>query len=162
MWNWRDVHVIGFSDLVDLWVIKIKKPMILCARSTSRSNEQSTKRRSRSENVRKFCLSYNQNNKIVWLSSMADTCFGEIDEMRKGLWAFVSWRCFSGADWLARRTSTEKNAVKSQCRCISVVGFDSSRRHGVSGVCGRGALVWERQIHYHDPTAWSRDFGWWC
>ena len=22
-------HVIGFSDLVDLWVIKIKKPMIL-------------------------------------------------------------------------------------------------------------------------------------
>ena len=35
-------HVIGFSDLVDLWVIKIKKPMILCARSTSRSSEQST------------------------------------------------------------------------------------------------------------------------
>ena len=32
-------HVIGFSDPVDLWVIKIKKPMILCARSTSRSSE---------------------------------------------------------------------------------------------------------------------------
>ena len=31
-------HVIGFSDLVDLWVIKIKKPMILCARSTRRSH----------------------------------------------------------------------------------------------------------------------------
>ena len=28
-------HVIGFSDLVDLWVIKIQKPMILCRRSTS-------------------------------------------------------------------------------------------------------------------------------
>ena len=36
-------HLIGFSDLVDLWVIKIKKPMILCACSTSRSSEQSTK-----------------------------------------------------------------------------------------------------------------------
>ena len=42
-------HVTGFSDLVDLWVIKSKKPMILCARSTSRSREQSTKGRSRSE-----------------------------------------------------------------------------------------------------------------
>ena len=29
-------HVIGFSDLVDLWVIKIRTPMILCARCTSR------------------------------------------------------------------------------------------------------------------------------
>ena len=36
-------HVIGCSDFVDLWVIKIKKPMILCARSTSISREQSTK-----------------------------------------------------------------------------------------------------------------------
>ena len=35
--------VIGMSDPVDLWVIKIKRPMILCARSTSRSREQSTK-----------------------------------------------------------------------------------------------------------------------
>ena len=34
-------HVIGFSDLVDLWV----KPMILCVHSTSRSREQRTKRR---------------------------------------------------------------------------------------------------------------------
>ena len=47
--------------------------MILCARSTSRSREQSTKRRSRSENMWKVCLFYSQNNKIVWLSNMADT-----------------------------------------------------------------------------------------
>ena len=40
-------HVIGFSALVDLWVFKIKNYMILCARSTSKSSEQSTKRRSR-------------------------------------------------------------------------------------------------------------------
>ena len=33
--------VIRLSDLVDLWVIRIKKPMILWARSTSRSREQS-------------------------------------------------------------------------------------------------------------------------
>ena len=39
----RALHVIGFPSLVDLWVIKIKKPMILCACSTSRSREQSTK-----------------------------------------------------------------------------------------------------------------------
>ena len=37
------------SDLVDLWVTKIKKPMILCARGMSRSREQYRKRRSRSE-----------------------------------------------------------------------------------------------------------------
>ena len=34
------IYVIGFFDLIDFWVIKIKKPMILCARSTSRSREQ--------------------------------------------------------------------------------------------------------------------------
>ena len=40
--KWKDFlshvsHVIGFYALVDLWVIRIKRPMILCARSTSRS-----------------------------------------------------------------------------------------------------------------------------
>ena len=38
-------HVILFPDLIDLWVIYIKKPMILCGHSTSWSREQSTKRR---------------------------------------------------------------------------------------------------------------------
>ena len=35
-YSWRicnPYHVIGFSDLFDLWVIKIKKPTILCART---------------------------------------------------------------------------------------------------------------------------------
>ena len=49
-------HVMEVSDLVGLWVIKIKKPMILCARGTSRSREPSTKRRSSSENLRTACL----------------------------------------------------------------------------------------------------------
>ena len=47
-------RVIGFSDLIVLWVKK--KPMILCARSMSTSSEQSTKRRSRSESMRNVCL----------------------------------------------------------------------------------------------------------
>ena len=57
-------HVIGFSFLIDLWVTtcKIKKlmNMILCARSTSRRYEQSTKRRSRNENMGKVCLFYSK------------------------------------------------------------------------------------------------------
>ena len=44
-------RMIGFSDHVDLWVINIKKPTILCAPSTSSSGEQSAKRRSRCENM---------------------------------------------------------------------------------------------------------------
>ena len=63
-------HLIGFSDLVDLWVIKIKKPMILCACSTSRSREQSTKY---ADHTARTCLFYSHNNKIVWLSNMEDT-----------------------------------------------------------------------------------------
>ena len=47
--------------------------MILCARSTSRSSEQSAKRRSRSETMLKVCLFYSQNIKILWLSNMEDT-----------------------------------------------------------------------------------------
>ena len=47
--------------------------MILCAPSTPRSSEQITKRRSRSENVWKVCLFYSHNNKILWLSNIADT-----------------------------------------------------------------------------------------
>ena len=44
-------HVTGCSDLVDLW-IRSKKPMILCARSKSRSSGQSaTKNGSNSENM---------------------------------------------------------------------------------------------------------------
>ena len=53
VFSFSSYHVIGVSDLVDLWVIKIKKAMILCARSTSRSSEQSTKHRSHSKNMRK-------------------------------------------------------------------------------------------------------------
>ena len=68
----KNGYVVRVSDLVDLWVIMIKMPMILCARacSMSRSREQSTKRRSRSKNMQMVCLFYSQNNKIECLSTM--------------------------------------------------------------------------------------------
>ena len=93
-------HVIGFSDLTDLWVIKIKKPMILCTRCTSRSRDQSTKRRSRSENIWKVCLFFSQNNKIVWLSNVVDTFLEKLKRCAKvcGLfsldctfWMLIGW-----------------------------------------------------------------------
>ena len=83
----------GFSDLVDLWVIKMKKPIILCARITSRSREQSTKHRSSCKNIRTFCLVYSHNNKIAWLPNIADKFWGEIHEVRKGMWAFLFLDC---------------------------------------------------------------------
>ena len=73
-------HVIGFSDLVDLWVIKIKKPMILCARSTPRTRDAEHAART----YESFVYS------IVKITNMTDTfcCCWEIYEVRKGLWAF--------------------------------------------------------------------------
>ena len=66
--------MIGFSDRIDLWVIKIKKPMILCARRTSRLS-------GRGENMQKAlyfidCMIIKHGRHI----------FGEIYEVRKGLW----------------------------------------------------------------------------
>ena len=70
-----------FFDLVDLWVIQIKKAMILCARSTSRSREQNTKRTSYSENMivkdGRDCIIIKHSRHIT----------GVIHEVRKGLWA---------------------------------------------------------------------------
>ena len=84
----RHCHVIGVSDLADLWVIKRKKPMILCARSTSLSPEQSTERRSLCENMWKVRLSDSQRNKTLWLSN-GEHIFGEIYKLRKGLWDLI-------------------------------------------------------------------------
>ena len=81
-----------FSDFVDLWVIKIKR---------SRSREQSTKRRSRSEKMRKFCLFYRLYDYQTWQTHL----FGEIHGVRKDIWDFSFLIVFSGADWLSRQTS---------------------------------------------------------
>ena len=62
---------------------------------------------------------YIHNNEIAWLSNMADI-FGEIHEVRKGLWAFffLSWLCSLDVDWLSRQTDRQTdskggNALKS-------------------------------------------------
>ena len=92
---------IGVSDRFDLRVIR---PMILCAHSTSRSREQSTKGRLKNENMWKVCLFYSENKKILWVSNMADTfLFWEIHEGRQGYGLF-SWMCFLGDNWLGRQT----------------------------------------------------------
>ena len=75
--------VICFSDFIDLWIIEIEKPIILCTCSTSRSSEQSMIHRSRSKNMWKVCLFYSQNTKIVWLSNMADTFFEKFPKCAK-------------------------------------------------------------------------------
>ena len=54
-------HVIQFSDLVDLWVIKVKKPMILCARSTSTSREHKTQSK-KPGHVKGLFIFFSQNN----------------------------------------------------------------------------------------------------
>ena len=77
--------------------------MILCTRSTSTSSEQSTKRRSRSENMRKVCLFYSQNNKIVWLSNMGRHIFLRNSWGAQRFVGFFSWLCFSVTDWLGRQ-----------------------------------------------------------
>ena len=79
-------RVIWFSDLLDLWVIKIKRPIILCGRSTSRITwtERETQIKQR-----KVCLFYSQSNKILWLSNTADTFGWKIHEVRKSLWTNI-------------------------------------------------------------------------
>ena len=97
------IHVM-WSDSRPRWFVgnqDKKKPMILCARSTSRSREQSTKRRSRSENMWKVCLFYNQYNKISWLSNMADTFFEKFTKRAKVCGLFFLTVLFGR--WLAEQ-----------------------------------------------------------
>ena len=85
------------------WFVGNKKPTILCARSTSSKSERSKKCRSRSENIRKGCLFYSQNNKIVWISKIADKFIEKFTRCAKVCGIF-SWMCFLRADWLGRQT----------------------------------------------------------
>ena len=76
-----------------------------------------------SENMQKVSLFYCQNNKIVWLSNMADTYFGGIQEVRKGM-CFFSWLCFSDVHSLGRQTPitwlwTDQAFLKLLTTCFS-------------------------------------------
>ena len=103
--GWKNLHYELGIERVNFWLILIKKPIILCARSTSRSwSEQSMKRRSGSENMWKVCLFYSHSNKILWLSNSWGV---------QRFVVFFSWLCFSGADWLCRWTSVTWIVLKS-------------------------------------------------
>ena len=96
-------HVIGISDLVDLWVIKIKSLWSFAhvVRRDHVNRARNTDHAART--CERFVLFYGQNNKTVWLSNMADIFLKQIYEVRKGMWAFFSWLCFPGSDWLGRQ-----------------------------------------------------------
>ena len=76
------------SNLFDLWVIKIKSLW-----SFARVVRQDKVNRTRNaDHAARTCerfvyINNSQNNKIVWLSNMADI-YWEIHEVRKGMWAF--------------------------------------------------------------------------
>ena len=108
------------------------------ARSTLRSSEHSTKRTSRDENMWKVCLFYSQNNKIVWLSNMADIFFLEIHQVHKGLWAFfliVLFEC-----WLAEQTNSH-HVVRGVNKVWALVWIT---------IWCYEQLNWVSQDNYHD------------
>ena len=75
------IRAIGFSDLVELWVITTKEPMILCARSTSRSKwtEHDI------ENVWKVCLLNSENSKIYYFQTRRTHCWRNL-QVAQRLW----------------------------------------------------------------------------
>ena len=78
-----------------LWVMKIKKPTILCVHSTLRLSEQSTKARV----CKRFVYSIvNISYKILWLSSVTDTFFEKFMRCPERYVGFL------GADWLGEQT----------------------------------------------------------
>ena len=96
------IHVMAFSDLVALWVIRIKDwffAHVVCRDHVT----SSTKCRSHSESTLKVCFFSSQNNKIWWLSNVEGTSFEKWTGAQRFV-DFFSWLCFSDADWLGRKT----------------------------------------------------------
>ena len=96
-------QVIWFSDLIDLWVIKIEKPMILCTCSTSRSDKQSTKCRWRSENMYKVWIIL-QSRKDFMTIKHGRPCF----EKSQGALRFVGFIFLIAVCWLAGQVNTDR------------------------------------------------------
>ena len=133
LWLWELDHLLAAGQLFPCdrifrprWFVgneDKKKPMILCACRTSRSREQSTKRRSRSENMCKVCSFYSQNNKIEWLSNISDT-FSETCTRSRcvkvcGLYfLLVLFGC-----WLARQPNSDHVAWMEHGLLISLKRF---------------------------------------
>ena len=83
------LHVIEISDLVDLWVIKIKKSMILCALSTSRSSNRARNAHEAARTYESFVYSTVKITRLydykTWPTHLFEKFTGEV---RKGMWAF--------------------------------------------------------------------------
>ena len=103
--TWEDW--VTLKERVDLWVIKIKKPMILCARSTSRSREQSTC--SAAEHAIRLFILHQTKIKITSLYDYQTWQTTFLCTRRAKVCGFFSWLCFSCADWLGRQTRNITN-----------------------------------------------------
>ena len=103
---WSDWFV-GNQDL------KKNEPKILCARSTSRSSEQSTKCRSHSERCERFVYSV---VKITWLYDYQKwrTHFSRNSRGAQRFMVFFSWLCFRDADWLGGQTAITWHKFQGQ------------------------------------------------
>ena len=81
--------------------------MSLCARSTSRSREQSTKRGSSNE---RFVYSIVRITRFYDYNTRRVHSFAKFTRCAKACGLIFSRLCFSGADWLLRQTAITRNA----------------------------------------------------
>ena len=97
-------HVTGFSDLVDMWVIQKKKPMILCARSTKIYPLQ-VNRAWNADLAARTCEKFFWHSIArLWLSNMADRFWGNSRGAQRYV-GFFSLIVLFGC-WLAGQTSS--------------------------------------------------------
>ena len=107
--------------------------MILCARSTWRSREQST---TCSEDIQNVCLFYSQINKIVWLSNMADT----FSRCANVCGLFFSSLSFTDADWLGRQ--------------IPITSWKLSS--SINSRISSAQICWREKSPHHARTRWRQ------
>ena len=116
--------------------------MILCARRMSRSREQSTRRRSRNKNMWMVCLFCSQNNNIVWLSNMADSCLRKWRGAQRfvGFFVIALFGC-----WLAEHADSD--------HVVQMLNKFSLSR------------LWIGEIHEDGDWPWTKElngsFAWW-
>ena len=116
---WKHSAITGLTPKPCDWIFRLhwfvgnsdKKPMILCACSTSRSCEQSTKHHW-GKNMRKFCLFYRQNNKSMIIKH-GRHLFWEIHEVRKRFVGFLFLIVLSRC-WLAGQANSN-HVVLEHC-----------------------------------------------
>ena len=119
-------HVIGFSDLVDLWVITIKKPMILCVRSRWRQERDQVTSVQNAEQAARTYESFVYS--IVTITRLYDyqtwqTHFGGI---LRGAQRYMGF--FSGLCWLAEPAKSDHMAGTAHVFILMHFGGSDPRR----------------------------------